>query len=69
MTMFQQFLKDEDGAMTIEWVALAAGVILLAIGVSAILEPAIDGVASSIGSQLEQLQGLSQGDIDEMKAQ
>ena len=52
MTMFQQFLKDEDGAMTIEWVALAAGVILLAIGVVAILEDDLEAVASSIGDNL-----------------
>lgn len=53
MTKFVKFLKDEDGAITIEWVALAAGVILLALGIIAVLEPALKNAASSIASDVQ----------------
>lgn len=50
MTTFEKFLKDEDGAVTIEWVALAAGVVLLALGVIAVLDTALESVATNIAS-------------------
>ncbi|MDT8345477.1 MAG: hypothetical protein RQ752_13720 [Thermohalobaculum sp.] len=52
MTTFEKFLKDEDGAVTIEWVALAAGVVLLALGVIAVLNPALESVATNIASTI-----------------
>lgn len=52
MTTFEKFLKDEDGAVTIEWVALAAGVVLLALGVIAVLDTALESVASNIASSI-----------------
>ena len=52
MTKFVKFLKDEDGAITIEWVALAAGVVLLALGVIAVLDPALESVASNIATTI-----------------
>lgn len=33
MTIFSMFLRDEDGAVTIDWVALTAGILLLGIAV------------------------------------
>ncbi|MCL5777116.1 hypothetical protein M1105_08970 [Limibaculum sp. FT325] len=53
MTKFVKFLKDEDGAITIEWVALAAGVIILALGVIAVLDDALVTVAGNIASTIE----------------
>lgn len=46
------FIDDEDGAITIEWVALAAGVVLLALGVIAVLVDPVTGVAVGIKSGL-----------------
>lgn len=53
MQQLTLFLKDEDGAVTIEWVALSAGVVLLAIGVITVLSDPITGIAGSIGSSLD----------------
>lgn len=33
MTMFTKFLRNESGAVTIDWVALTAGILLLGIAV------------------------------------
>lgn len=33
MTMFTNFLRSDDGAVTIDWVALTAGILLLGIAV------------------------------------
>lgn len=52
MQQLTLFLKDEDGAVTIEWVALSAGVVLLAIGVISVLSDPITGIAGQIGSSL-----------------
>ncbi|MBK0400786.1 hypothetical protein H0I76_16420 [Limibaculum sp. M0105] len=46
------FLNEEHGAITIEWVALAAGVVLLALGVIGVLVDPITGVAVGIKSGL-----------------
>lgn len=38
--------------MTLEWVALAAAVIVLGIGVILILKPSVNSAASTVGSNL-----------------
>ena len=38
MTKFMNFIRDEDGAVTLDWVALSAGVVLLGIAVIAALQ-------------------------------
>lgn len=47
-----RFLRDEEGLVTLEWVAIAAAVILLGIGVIIILQPNVNTAASSVGSKL-----------------
>ncbi|HET9804220.1 MAG TPA: hypothetical protein VFP96_13370 [Candidatus Acidoferrum sp.] len=47
-----RFLRDEEGLVTLEWVAIAAAVILLGIGVIIILQPNVNAAASSVGSKL-----------------
>ena len=37
MKLIQSFWKDEDGAVTVDWVVLTAGVVLLAVAVSTAL--------------------------------
>jgi Flp pilus assembly pilin Flp len=48
----RRLARDETGLATLEWVAIAAAVIILGIGVIIILEPKINSAASTVGSNL-----------------
>ena len=55
MTMFTKFLRDDDGAITIDWVALTAGILLLGIAVVYAIfnngvQPLIDTVNSNLAT-------------------
>ena len=53
MTMFTKFLRDEDGAITIDWVALTAGILLLGIAVVyAIFNQGVQPLINSVNSNL-----------------
>lgn len=53
MTVFTNFLRDESGAVTIDWVALTAGILLLGIVlVYAIFNNGVKSLSSQINSQL-----------------
>ena len=53
MTMFTSFLRDETGAVTIDWVALTAGILLLGITlVYAIFNNGVGSLATNINSNL-----------------
>ena len=58
MTILQRFgasarlLQEEEGLVTLEWVALAAAVIVLGIGVVSIIKPSVNTAASIVGSNL-----------------
>ncbi|GMG82931.1 hypothetical protein LNKW23_21440 [Paralimibaculum aggregatum] len=53
MTIFSQFIRDEAGAVTIDWVALTAGILLLGIAVVyAIFETGVVDVVDTINSEL-----------------
>jgi Flp pilus assembly pilin Flp len=47
-----RFWADEEGLVTLEWVALAAGVIILAIGVISVVRTSVNTAASSIASKI-----------------
>ena len=47
-----RFLADEEGLVTLEWVALAAAVIILALGVIATIRSSVNTAASTIGSKI-----------------
>ena len=47
-----RFLGDEEGLVTLEWVALAAAVIVLAIGVIVVIQGQVNTAASKIGSKI-----------------
>ena len=47
-----QFLADEEGLVTLEWVALAASVILLSVGVVSIIRTNVNTAASTVGSKI-----------------
>ncbi len=53
MTTFTKFLSDDAGAVTIDWVALTAGILLLGIMVvSAIFNNGVAGLVVSINETL-----------------
>lgn len=53
MTTFKQFLRDDAGAVTIDWVALTAGILLLGIAlVFGIFNQGVVPLADRIGSSL-----------------
>ena len=53
MTMFAKFLRDESGAVTIDWVALTAGILLLGIAVvTGIFAGGVDNLTAKINSTL-----------------
>ena len=47
-----RFLADEEGLVTLEWVALAAAVIILAVGVISVIQGRVNTAASTIGSKI-----------------
>ncbi len=54
MTKFTKFLSDDAGAVTIDWVALTAGVLLLGIMVVyAIFNNGVSVLVSNVNSTLE----------------
>ena len=53
MTMFTKFLRDESGAVTIDWVALTAGILLLGIAVVyGIFNSGVSPLVQSINTEL-----------------
>jgi hypothetical protein len=46
MSLFKQFLQDESGAVTVDWVVLTSGIVILAVlAVTPILGPIQDMAA------------------------
>lgn len=50
--VISRFIRDEEGLVTLEWVALAAAVIVLAIGVIVVIQTQVNTAASTIGSKI-----------------
>jgi len=46
------FVKDEDGAVTVDWVVLTAAIVGIALAVIAVIRTGLDGAASSINVAL-----------------
>ena len=56
MTIFTKFLSDDTGAVTIDWVALTAGILLLGIMVVyAIFNQGVSGLVKNINATLQGL--------------
>lgn len=54
-TRAQRFLRDESGAVTVDWIVLTAGVAFFAIFVVATFVPANNGVADRIASEISKV--------------
>lgn len=48
----RDFLHDNEGLVTLEWVALAAAVIVLAVGVIIVIQTQLNSAASTVGSAI-----------------
>ena len=58
-TTFERFGKDEDGAMTVEWVAIAAAVVVGAVALTWSVLDNLDPVADAIGTSLTDAVGIT----------
>jgi Flp pilus assembly pilin Flp len=52
MTKFSAFLKDEAGAVTVDWVVLTAAVVGLGLLIFSFVRPAVSNLATGIGAEL-----------------
>lgn len=56
-----RFRKDEDGAVTVDWVVLTAAIVAVSVGLFITLGPALIGVAGDITDAIETQNALSGG--------
>lgn len=54
MSKFSAFLKDEAGAVTVDWVVLTAAVVGLGLVVMVYIRPAVSGLASDIADEIDE---------------
>jgi Flp pilus assembly pilin Flp len=54
MTKFSAFLKDEAGAVTVDWVVLTAAVVGLGLVVFTFVRPAVTNLAVDIGAEVSE---------------
>jgi Flp pilus assembly pilin Flp len=52
MNSIKRFLADESGAVTVDWVVLTAGVVILAVVVMPPIQTAVVDMAVMIGEQV-----------------
>jgi Flp pilus assembly pilin Flp len=56
MTNFTSFLKDETGAVTVDWVVLTAAVVGLGLVVFKFVQPAVSNLGEAIGTEVTKAQ-------------
>jgi Flp pilus assembly pilin Flp len=52
MTNFSAFLKDETGAVTVDWVVLTAAVVGLGLLIFTLIRPAVSSLSQSIADEM-----------------
>ena len=52
LNIFKHFAKDEDGAVTVDWVVLTAAIVGLGLVVMNTIKPGITGAAATINTNL-----------------
>ena len=60
MTKFSAFLKDEAGAVTVDWVVLTAAVVGLGLLIFSWVRPAVSNLAQAINQELTDAQTCMQ---------
>ncbi|HGG05987.1 MAG TPA: hypothetical protein ENK28_11050 [Aliiroseovarius sp.] len=58
MKNFTNFLNDESGAVTVDWVVLTAAIVGLGIAVLTTISSSVEDVASAIDTQLNSMTAL-----------
>ena len=53
MTLFKNFAKDEDGAVTVDWVVLTSAIVGLGIAVMLSVGNATSGLADKISADID----------------
>ncbi len=53
LNIFKHFAKDEDGAVTVDWVVLTAAIVGLGLVVMQTIRPGIQGAATAIDANLD----------------
>lgn len=61
MTNFSAFLKDEAGAVTVDWVVLTAAIVGLGLVVFTFVRPAISNLAVDIGLEVSEAGSVMKG--------
>ena len=61
MTKFSAFLKDEAGAVTVDWVVLTAAVVGLGLVVFSFIQPAVSELGEAIGAEINDAQEEMEG--------
>lgn len=62
MTKFSAFLKDEAGAVTVDWVVLTAAVVGLGMVIFAVIQPAVSNLATEIGAEMDEATAILAAD-------
>ena len=52
LNIFKHFAKDEDGAVTVDWVVLTAAIVGLGLVVMNTIKPGITGSAATINTKI-----------------
>ncbi len=55
MLLFKKFLRRNEGLVTIEWVGIAAVMVLAAIGITTYIMQGVDGAGGTITSGLSSI--------------
>ena len=54
MTKLSAFLRDEAGAVTVDWVVLTASVAVLGLMIFTVVSPKVTAVTTKIGNQVDE---------------
>ena len=52
LNLLKRFAKDEDGAVTVDWVVLTAAIVGLGLIVMTAIRPGVSALATNIGDEL-----------------
>ena len=53
------FARDEDGAVTVDWVVLTAAVVVLSLAITVAIKPAITGTTNNIAGSITAAQNTT----------
>ena len=54
LNFIKNFRRDEDGAVTVDWVVLTAAIVGLGLVVMETISPSLDATASNIAGKLDE---------------